>query len=117
MRTFEELTGEADPWDVPPRYLILHKVRGKPAFDVAFQMRFGEEDGWLIPTSGHRAYPVWAIGIETLQGHPGWTCPIDDDWVASWRDHYSITATPKVELTLESLGIKVDHITINRRRL
>ena len=36
-------------------YLIAHKVRGEAAFDVAIKMG----DWWIIPTSGHRAYP-WA---------------------------------------------------------
>src|SRR5678815_4364024 len=61
-------------------FLILHKVRGEPAFDVATQLRCplcddGERPGdrtpracqecratgywWIIPTSGHRAYPLW----------------------------------------------------------
>jgi hypothetical protein len=48
-------------------YLILHKVRGEPAFDVAQKIMIGEEEGWIIPTSGHRAYPVtW----ELLTQHP-----------------------------------------------
>lgn len=57
-------------------YLILHKVRSKPAFDIAIRMcgedlpcqpncglfdgevcMAREEDWWIIPTSGHRAYP------------------------------------------------------------
>jgi len=38
-------------------YLILHKVRGEPAFDIAQKIEIGEEEGWIIPTSGHRAYP------------------------------------------------------------
>ena len=38
-------------------YLILHKVRGEPAFDIAEKITIGKEEGWIIPTSGHRAYP------------------------------------------------------------
>ena len=38
-------------------YLIVHKVRGQVAIDVAQRVVIGEEDVWLIPTSGHRAYP------------------------------------------------------------
>jgi len=38
-------------------YLILHKVRGEPAFDIAQKIEIGQEEGWIIPTSGHRAYP------------------------------------------------------------
>jgi len=38
-------------------HLILHKVRGRAAIDVAQRVVIGDEDVWLIPTSGHRAYP------------------------------------------------------------
>ena len=38
-------------------YLIVHKVRGQVAIDVAQRVVIGDEDVWLIPTSGHRAYP------------------------------------------------------------
>lgn len=45
-------------------YLILHKVRGEPAFDVAepFDLSSGETY-WIVSTSGHRAYPYkkWRI--------------------------------------------------------
>jgi len=43
--------------DEPDLYLILHKVRGKPAMDIAHPLAIGKEIGWIIPTSGHRAYP------------------------------------------------------------
>ena len=33
-------------------HLILHKVRGEPAFDVAESLQIGDEEGWIIPTSG-----------------------------------------------------------------
>lgn len=56
-------------------YLIAHKVSGEPAFDVAQRISCPEcpaPDGinygciecdslgywWIIPTSGHRAYPL-----------------------------------------------------------
>jgi hypothetical protein len=38
-------------------YLILHKVRGELAFDVAQRVAIEDEEVWFIPTSGHRAYP------------------------------------------------------------
>lgn len=71
-------------------YLIAHVVRGSPAFDIAEQMPcstcqgypFGgypeNLDGpgcdecnslgywWIIPTSGHRAYPYWWIKLDDL---------------------------------------------------
>lgn len=41
-------------------YLILHKVRGQPAFDIAERIGVDDNDWiWIIPTSGHRAYPYW----------------------------------------------------------
>lgn len=50
-------------------YLILHKVRGEPAFDIAQKLEHSYADlvdanepvgtpVWIIPTSGHRAYPA-----------------------------------------------------------
>lgn len=52
-------------------YLIAHKVRGEPAFDIAQHMTCPTCEGtndhchqcdgaghwWIIPTSGHRAFP------------------------------------------------------------
>src|SRR6267142_721857 len=83
-------------------YLIAHKVSGEPAFDIATRMvcpmcdhgtmsvetdcgwevwPCGECDNtgfwWIIPTSGHRAYPWWshpilACGIEYLSHSNSW---------------------------------------------
>ena len=39
------------------QYLILHKVRGKPQFDIADKAMFGDEEGWSLCTCGHRAWP------------------------------------------------------------
>lgn len=44
-------------------YLIAHRVRGEVAFDIAIPMQIGDEEGWLIPTSGHRAYPFLEVPI------------------------------------------------------
>lgn len=50
----------------PQLYLIAHKVRGELAFDIAIQLEIGDGVGWLIPTSGHRAYPVMQWLLEDL---------------------------------------------------
>lgn len=117
-------------------YLILHKVRGEPAFDVATQLRCpvcdstnverrvenasschackGTSLWWIIPTSGHRAYPCWHIELSKL----GWREFDDpnDDWKSSPRslpqgeiellmlisalpDHYACNDTPKPKPT------------------
>jgi len=39
-------------------YLVKHRVRDEVAFDVALRLALsGGRQLWLIPTSGHRAYP------------------------------------------------------------
>lgn len=63
-------------------YLVAHRVRGEPAFDVAERMDcpmcpdpIGKEhcfecndEGywWIIPTSGHRAYPYWSVPLKDI---------------------------------------------------
>lgn len=86
-------------------YLILHKVRGEPAFDIAER---GSDEGlevWIVSTSGHVAYPwaYWPLNKETyLETN---TIPAD------WPDHYSANdrkakAEPRaVRGLLESLGL------------
>jgi len=65
-------------------YLIAHKVRGEAAFDIAIKMPMPDSDWWIIPTSGHRAYPFWrgssldhAVDMGVLDTMP-----------ADWPDHY-----------------------------
>ena len=67
-------------------HLIVHKVRGQAAIDVAQRIIIGHRDVWLIPTSGHRAYPFrsipldgsLAVSADLLEG---------DDW-KGLPDHY-----------------------------
>lgn len=70
-------------------HLILHKVRGEPAFDIAEKLLIGDEEGWIIPTSGHRAYPYveWPLGSVLPAG------AVDPDNLKyaippDWPDHY-----------------------------
>ena len=75
-------------------YLILHTVRGKPAFDIAEPMKIGDEDGWIIPTSGHRAYPVrtWSLedlaDVSDINERGQHSRPINYQDVNEVRDHY-----------------------------
>jgi len=66
-------------------YLISHRVRGELAYDVALRVfRSGGEELWLIPTSGHRAYPLaYKPLAPTMEGMT--QCA---DWSAV-PDHYS----------------------------
>lgn len=74
-------------------YLILHKVRGEPAFDIAEQMEVDGEVWWIVPTSGHRAYPCekWALstnGVPELED--AYSIP---DLPEDWPDHYAVSAS------------------------
>jgi hypothetical protein len=77
-------------------YLILHKVRGEPAYDIAHRLQIGDEQGWIIPTSGHRAHPYWwrALTHLRLTSAPeqetvlDLALPMPNDW----PDHYTIHA-------------------------
>jgi hypothetical protein len=83
-------------------YLILHKVRGEATFDVAQRLQIGSEQGWIIPTSGHRAYPWrhWLLedladisDITSCGTHDQpWTH--DGDLPHDWPDHYGASPTP-----------------------
>jgi hypothetical protein len=66
-------------------FLVAHKVRGQIAYDVAQRILLsGGEELWLIPTSGHRAYPLrWQRLDESL----ALECSADE--LAGVPDHYS----------------------------
>ena len=70
-------------------YLIVHKVRGEPAVDVAQRVVIGDEDVWFIPTSGHRAWPYKyrALHHSFDLEH---SAPRSEEWDAL-PDHYSPT--------------------------
>lgn len=65
-------------------YLIAHKVRGEPAFDIAEKLQIGDEEGWIIPTSGHRAYPYWQQPLDEILQDDMKDCSAPPDW----PDHY-----------------------------
>ena len=87
-------------------YLILHCVRGEPAFDIAErcdEMGIDSDPGpwWIIPTSGHRAYPYRNWNLADLvdasdinaagnHDHPYYR----DEIPVGWPDHYATRATP-----------------------
>lgn len=104
-------------------YLIAHRVRGEAAFDIATRMtcvicegtltkQIDTEEGgpcdecdslgywWIIPTSGHRAFPYWYHGpikIEpTIEGpylSIEFTCPMPP-MPFDLPDHYPTASTP-----------------------
>lgn len=71
-------------------YLICHKVRGQPAFDVAIILDTLDEDGdvvWLIPTSGHRAYPATYMSLDCVT--PEHFAMMQRTDVSACPDHYA----------------------------
>ena len=100
-------------------FLIAHCVRGEAAFDVAVQMEcplcvtsdYHTTEGcfecdqlgywWIIPTSGHRAYPYWHCALNLavdwemcrINGHELPEMP------PVWPDHYRNRTAPKLDIT------------------
>lgn len=115
-------------------FLIAHKVSGEAAFDVAIQIDCPEcyerdaddvpyvmgcdecdQTGfwWIIPTSGHRAYPWWNINLGALMHdtaesfpliEPERTLDIVPVMPPNLPDHYPTIASPtKPKLDLAAL--------------
>lgn len=93
-------------------YLIAHKVRGEPAFDIAVKMECpicrdvyecaecdSEGFWWIIPTSGHRAFPFWHSDLFGLleEAHcsvNGWLGNTLANMPEDLPDHYPEVAAP-----------------------
>jgi hypothetical protein len=52
--------------DLEDLYLILHKVRGKAAFDVAERVSLDGREWYVLCTVGARAYPIRKWPLESL---------------------------------------------------
>lgn len=111
-------------------FLIAHKVRGEPAFDVAHKMTcphcdkgkvseegtFEDEDchecdslgyWWIIPTSGHRAYPFFHIGLDEIEFEGNGNYSLSSELASmpdGLPDHYTTRAAPTLDLA-SALGI------------
>jgi hypothetical protein len=74
-------------------HLILHKVRGQPAFDIAERcddMGTAEDPGpwWIISTSGHRAYPYKIFPLANVRANSVGLDLLIDPIPDDWPDHY-----------------------------
>ena len=90
-------------------FLILHKVRGEPAFDIAEKWQCPEcSEGcdecdmmgywWICSTSGHRARPYkwWPVADLGVFHDVGVHDPITvEPLPAHWPDHYRLNKAPK----------------------
>ena len=101
-------------------YLIAHKVHGEPAFDIAIMLDVLDEDGdpiWIIPTSGHRAFPYQVLELAPLIAEYR-----ADNWTTipeGWPDHYPCNDRPirgeKAPSLLDRLNLKPVQPPIIRR--
>lgn len=109
---------------------MAHKVRGLPAFDIAIHMTCpaceatndhcpscdGVGHWWIIPTSGHRAYPIISWPMSALNSTAS-EIPLNEiidmtndhirthsNW-PSLRDHYTSEAETARSL-IDTLGLK-----------
>lgn len=69
-------------------FLILHKVRGEAAFDIAEPVEISGEKAWIISTSGHRAYPYWNCELSKFGIEPA---PLPPEL----PDHYAANEKPR----------------------
>jgi|SRR5215469_3041691 len=75
-------------------YLILHKVSGQPAFDIAHKLETTEQSGeemWIVSTSGHRAYPVAKIALNDLENSEEVREFMSMQVPNDWPDHYNLS--------------------------
>ena len=90
-------------------FLIAHSVRGEAAFDVASQMECPHcSEGclecdslgywWIIPTSGHRAYPYW-YGKLRIGDYVSIEAILVPEMPSAWPDHYKTGPAPKLDIT------------------
>ena len=93
-------------------YLIAHKVRGQPAFDIAIQMPMEDEVWWIIPTSGHRAYPLtqWPLSdlieLSTYESSTEWANLPDHYWQPGQTSDLAIPDDAGTSL-LSALGLPI----------
>lgn len=91
-------------------YLIAHKVRGDLGWDIAHMIQIGDETGWVVTSSGHRAYPYRWWQLDDLQDTSdinanGWhnrPCHVDvssPEWVML-EDHFAEETAPKPDKTM-----------------
>jgi len=83
-------------------FLIAHKVRGEPAFDIAHQMLMDGEVAWITTTYGHRAYPWkwWKLDdLADVSDHPHQqpydVIAYDMAMPPDLPEHFEVSAAPK----------------------
>jgi hypothetical protein len=63
-----------------------------PQFDIAEKCMIGDEEGWVLCTCGHRAYPYRVISkMDQLEPDPEFE---------AWPEHYPQRAKPKTSIDM-----------------
>jgi hypothetical protein len=100
------------------QYIILHKVDGKPAFDVAHRLE-SDEEMWIVSTTGHRAYPYKNWPVESVFGglHVGenYDLILPDGWPEHYQPAERATAKKGTGLNIMDF-IKMPQPVIKLRR-
>ena len=107
------------------QYLILHKVRGEPAFDIGHKL---SDDMWIVSTSGHTAYPVkyWDLediadvsDINTFGFHSRPIAELGVPISASWPDHFQQISKPTAprRTVVDILSLITMKTTVKARRI
>jgi len=80
--------------------LVLHKVDGQPALDVATQV---DDEVW-VSTAGHRIYPYRIYDVDLA----GYIMPVPADWPEHFQTsrHAEPTISFNVAAFLASIGPK-----------
>jgi hypothetical protein len=89
-------------------YLILHKVRDEPVFDIAEPASF-EAGAWIVSTSGWRAYPLAVWPLNAILDPAILKVAEHGRSLAEWqgtRDHYVAVpvAPPTLKRALKNLS-------------
>lgn len=99
-------------------HLILHKVRGEPAFDVGHEIEAADgQQIWIVSTSGHRAYPIMVWNLEDLAdisdinavGNHNRPADFEPQTSSDWeglQDHYAVMPTAPTK-SLDQLLAKI----------
>jgi hypothetical protein len=94
-------------------YLILHKVRGNAAFDVAEKVSSDGKEWFVLSTVGARAYPIRAWLLKTLI--------LDNDLpnldLASLQDFYEVPPADWSKLRAADLAAIDERAEEKRERL
>lgn len=87
------------------RFLVLHKVRGAPSFDIAIRTEIAGEEAWILDTGGWRCFPHQSWPLTQLWFNREYV-PTEVELPDDLPDIFSCTpprATPKRQMELDEI--------------